>query len=522
MISVIKEEETMSEFEKLKQELLQKKERIKQTAQKVGLTALIGLSVNPALSENTSNSPSSDANNIIKETTISPQKNTDNVAIYIQNTSLTHTDPIYQPKKLGSKFKAYYQSNLNQGQGGIVINQYSMTDSEAFLHAKQTHSSKFSNVEDAIGFFSKQAKNYGYDKEIKTLKNVDECLNSYAQKTKRKDKIIEETLYQNATDAGLTGALNTLRQINSLNQSNMAEIKHEKLHAENKEFMTKIATGEVLLSPGGKYLVHMADELRAQILGNNISPTAEGIDTFFKEFGDEYKQQYTTPLDNDESYKRLFAISLNEEKSSKTEEAFVNNEHIPHKNSSEAKDNKGNEYTINAFETDKYVVFFGKFDDHEIKDVSFSNGKKISLNCLYDKNNNPILDKNNNKCKAVASRQDSDFVISYETPTFATKDMDKNLTFALSSVLQNTPEDIQKLILESLNKYCKDDAIKEDQYAINNKDIERLRNETSKENTQYIISQRKKHFQNQKADESNLQRLNAPKTYYPNINDFNR
>ena len=100
--------------------------------------------------------------------------------------------------------------------------------------------------------------------------------------------------------------------------------------------------------------------------------------------------------------------------------------------------------------------------------------------------------------------------------------MDKNLTFALSSVLQNTPEDIQKLILESLNKYCKDDAIKEDQYAINNKDIERLRNETSKENTQYIISQRKKHFPNQKADESNLQRLNAPKTYYPNINDFKR
>lgn len=518
-------ENKMSDIESRKTLLAHRKERFLQTVHKVGLTSLIGFSGLTANAENNIGanlSPLNTDNNIT--TNITQNNNHEKVTIYTKTYSLESGAPIEMPKKLGDGRKAYYSSYLNNGNGGIVVNQYSISDNEAFLHAKRTNDTKHASCTEAIASFANQAALVKYSKEIKTLKDVEECLSSFSNKTKKKDKYIYDRLCSTADKNGLTAAIEVINKVQDLNKDNMNSVAHEEFHAQNGQHMKKIEEGEILLSPGGMYVARMADELQAQIRAGDIAATTDGISQFFAEHGNDYKEQYLENINNDASYKRLFAAGLQEQACEQKALATVNNNLIPITAFSvEAKDKNGNTYSVNAMETNDVVVFMGNFNDGEIREVSLANGKKISLNCLYNKDGTLKLDENGNKISATTTQENGDFMISFNGTSLTTASMDKTLEETLPHILRNLDEEQKNNVIEALNKYCKQDALNADKTAIADYDIEKMHKETSKEDVEYIISNRKNNLQKQNGSQEGLQSISkADRTLTLHPQDFCR
>lgn len=515
----------MNNIENRKALLAQRKERFLQTIHKVGLTTLIGFSGLSANAENNvgTNLSQLNADNNIT-TNVTQNNDNEKVTIYTKTYSLESGAPIEMPKKLGDGRKAYYSSYLNNGNGGIVVNQYSISDNEAFLHAKRTNDTKCASCSEAITSFANKATLFKYNKEIKTLKDVEECLNSFSNTSKKKEKYIYDNLYSIAGENGLTSAIEVIKQVENLNKDNMNSVSHEEFHAENGQYMKKIEEGEILLSPGGMYMVRMADELQAQIRSGDITPTTEGLSKFFKEFGTDYKNQYLENIDNDASYKRLFAAGLQEQSCEKKTIASVNNILIPINASFvEAKDKNGNTYSVNAMETKDAIVFMGNFNDGEIREVTLENGKKIHLNCLYNADGSIQLDENGNKIAATTTQENGDFVLSFNGTHLTTASMDKTLEETLPHILRNLDEEQKNNVIEALNKYCKQDALIADKTAIADYDIEKLHKETSKEDVEYIISNRKNNLQKQNGNQEDLQSISKEaKTLVLQPQDFCR
>lgn len=424
---------------------------------------------------------------------------------YINNIELNADSPLEQIYKIDD-FKAFYSPYLDEGKGGIVFVQYHMSDADAFARANQ--GDKYAA---ALAAFAERARVLGYEDEIKSLEDARQCIEKYKTSNKKKSKYIVEELNKSYYENGLFGAQQQKDFVNKLNASNLQMAEHEKSHAANGQYMKDIDTGHVMLSPGGIYLAHMADELQAQISGKNIEATEMGIAKFFAEYGKQYYDKYTANILNDASYKRMFAYSLNEEMGQGLLSAGINNSFL---DMSRGKDNKGNYCSVNAVETSKGFVYFTGEEDVTSAKVG---GKTVALNCLTNEQGQALKDEKGNIVSAQVIHDDNGFRVSLSEKDFKTTDMDKNQEEAIKFILRNLSPQEQALVSEALKKYCDQDANKLTQAWLQDKDsLLKIREETEATNfatdIEYIKNKRAEIRQNlwaQKAADMKLIRLGS-------------
>lgn len=491
----------MNSLEELKKQLQKKKDKVRQTAHRLGLSAIIGVAGGAAMAGNTEiqNAPEF-TNDVKKEIIINDStENSTDVALYIKEYKLDEHSDVNREKYLGDGKRAYYSHYLDGGRGGIVVSQYSMSDEDAFAHMRKTVYSKYNTCDEAVNAFANQARLNGYQKDIKTLKDVKTCLSSFDENQKKnKHRTVSDMLNNFAAGAGLKTALAVLDRLDAINKENMRSIGHEQFHAEKGAYEKRIYDGEIILSPGGRYLVHMANELQAQVRAGDIVPTQEGMDRFFKEFGNDYREQYMSDMDN--SYRRIFAASLDEEKGDVDIAAKDNDSYV---------ETSGKEFWVGSLETSEGIVFYSELGEKEIKDFEYANGKKGVLNCLCDKNGKPKLDEKGNRIAAECywDNRNGNYRVKCEGTKLSTKSMDNKLDEALSYMLNKLDKSQKSLVLSVLDKYCKADAQCLDTKAINDPEIVQMHKDTSKDDVSYIVSKRKKFLQEINGKEEGLRRV---------------
>lgn len=395
-------------------------------------------------------------------------------AYYINNVELDADSPIEQIYKV-NKQKAFYSHYLNGGKGGIVFTKYHISDADLFANANKQNAN---SLENTLKNFAESAKRFGYKETIKTLDEVQKCLDSYASSEKKKDKHIGEILEQSGDESGLTAALRLKMTIAEMNEANLKTAKHEQIHASIGQYTKAINTGDIMLSPGGIYLTRMADELRAQIKGGNIEATDQGLEGFFADFGQGYKESYMPDINKDDSYKRMFAYSLNEEQADIKLPAEINNLFLGY--DMDGVDNLGNTCTVNGVETSRGFVFFSGRED--VAKAKMKNGRILALNCLVDDQGKVIKDKDGNAQSAKVINKDGEFAVVVSGTAFTTKDMDKNLKAALKHILGDLDDNAKELVLKALDKHCREDANQITNALLHNKEkMQKLRSETDAE-----------------------------------------
>lgn len=492
----------MAELQKnIKSEKVAKGQRILRKALTFGLaSAVSAMTLAQEKNENFSNEGKDNKTEI---PATKPDKSTDDCAYFINNVVLDADSPIEQIYKI-DKRKAFYSHYLNGGKGGIVFTKYQISDADLFANANRTNSAAY---EKAIQSFETRAQNFGYKEEIKNLDDVRKSLDYYAGCERKKDKYIGEILDRSSTESGLAAALNLKNTIAEMNAANLNTVKHEQIHASIGQFTKAINTGDVMLTPGGIYLTRMADEIRAQIKGGDISASEQGLEDFFNNYGAGYKETYTSDLLNDNSYKRMFAYSLNEEKADIKLPAEINNLFLGFE--MDGTDNLGNSCTVNGVETGKGYVFFSGRDD--ASQVKMKNGRILPLNCLVDANGKVIKDKDGKAQTARVVYKDGNFTAVVAGSDLSTKDMNENLKGALRYILSDLDDNAKKLVLKSLDKHCRADAEQLTNALLRDRDgLMNLRSETDAGNVatdlEYIKEKRRVNLQ--EVSERNLTGLN--------------
>ena len=478
-----------------------------------GLLTTLGTS--SSFGQDTQDKSDSSLKNNQTENAVAIDKASD-CAYYYQDVTLDAHSPIYQIYQV-EEDRAFYSSYLNGGAGGIVFTNFQISDADAFGNANNTNPEKFTQ---ALENFASYANSLGYDGEIKSLQDVSDCLTSFAdifQKTgKKKDNYRSQRLQECSSDNGLQKALSVKKYVEETNAANLKSKQHEEAHADNGEYMKKINTGEILLTPGGIYMARMADELQAHIKGKDIPPTTDELEGWFAQFGANYQERYSSDLRNDVSYNRLFAYGLNEERGEQRLSAQINNTLI----------DKGTHFSLNGAETAEGFVFFGEKD---VSSVKMKNGKVLHLNCLTDANGNVLLDADGKKIPAKFLYNDGNFQVAVQKNILTTKDMDKNQDDALKHILRNLEPSAQKMVMDVLNKHCKEYAKGLTENLLSNTaSLMEMRAQTSKENVaadmQYIVEKRAKTSQEVTERElagKNLRLMNDT-TFQATVDMFNQ
>lgn len=455
----------------------------------------------------------SSVDNLTKNQNILAQENIMKVsetALYINNIELNADSPLEQIYKIDD-YKAFYSPYLNEGKGGIVFVQYQMSDANAFARANGCNPEKY---EEALLFFAQRAKTLGEDGKIESLADAKQCIEKYKTSDKKKRKYIGVELDKTYQESGLFGAQQQKDFIQKLNISNLQMVEHEKSHAANGQYMKDIDMGNIMLSPGGIYMAHMADELQAQISGKNIEATEKGIAKFFAEYGKQYYDKYTANILTDASYKRMFAYSLKEEMGEGVLSAEINNSFLDMRVS--GRDNKGNLCAVNAVETSKGFVYFTGEQDVTSAKVG---GKTVALNCLTNEQGLALKDEKGNIIPAQVIHDDNGFRVALPEKNFNTTEMDNKQEEAIKYILRNLSPQEQGLVEDALKKYCEQDANKLTQAWLQDKDsLLKIREEAGAKNfaedLEYIKNKRAETQQKlwaQKAADMKLVQLGSQK-----------
>lgn len=456
--------------------------------------------------QNTSDNFPKKQNTLTQENSIKASE----TALYVNNVELKADSPLEQIYKVDD-YKAFYSPYLDEGKGGIVFVQYHISDADAFARASGNTSEKYGEV---LSAFAERAKALGYEEEIKSLEEARQCIEKYKASSKKKNKYIGEELDKTYHENGLFGAQQQKDFVSKLNAGNLQMAEHEKSHALNGQYMKDIDTGNIMLSPGGIYLAHMADELQAQISGKNIEASEKGIAKFFAEYGNQYYDKYTANILNDVSYKRLFAYSLKEEIGEGLLSAEINNSFLDM--SQMCKDNKGNLCSVNAVETSKGFVYFTEGQDVTSANVG---GKNVALNCLTNEQGQALKDEKGSIIPARVIHDDNGFRVSVSEKDFKTTEMDKRQEEAVKFILRHLSPEEQTLAKNALKKYCEQDANKLTQTWLQDKDsLIKIRKEADSksfaEDMEYIKNKRAETQQNlwaQKASDMKLVQLGSQK-----------
>lgn len=475
----------MANLDKLKNKILNK---LKPYA------IVAGLAVTPTLANAQTNQNAENNETKVNKIELSQatQSNID-VQCFAREIELDAKSPLEMLSKVDNK-GAFYDAYLNNGAGGICVTQYKMSDENAYLKASTLNNSNLKLGDALNGFNNYVSRIYG-DK-IQSLADAENCMNKFSanKDNSKKDKLLYDKIFEQYNKYNLAQANKYLDIVKKTNSSNLQNIEHEKTHAVNGNLMKDINSGKIMLTAGDILKIRMADELCAQINGGQIQGSAQNVDSFFQEKGNEYLKHYSQDLEfgNDASYNRQFAYSLDFEKGAEktTLNAGVFNCEI---------NNNGMD-GIGRFETDKGFVFAklnNNISDENCNEFSH-NGKKYATNCLVDEKGSPIKDDKGNKIPATISRNnEGDFVATLASDGLATTTMQNNYEKCLSTILSNYTPEQQETLKSALNKYCNKDASElNNSYLVSNKEsLLKLKNETTKEDMNYITSLREKNNQ---------------------------
>lgn len=137
------------------------------------------------------------------------------------------------------KERAVMDSFLDEGKGGVVVNQYVISDENAFAMAAGNR-----DFQQAMAQF--QAKANGVNSQIKTLDDVKACLEE--EKKTRKRRILQKW----ADSLGLSAAIEAKDAVAEINASNRSDavLAHEGTHWQDNDILSGIQTGKLMVKTG--------------------------------------------------------------------------------------------------------------------------------------------------------------------------------------------------------------------------------------------------------------------------------
>ena len=217
--------------------------------------------------------------------------------------------------------KAIYDPHLNK-EGGIVVYQFKASDEIAFYHS----------MRNTIDLSERSFENITYASALKDFSDISRSdvknLNDVAQKIaelknkkengKRSERRRAIAILSQPCSEALERGISFQNALKTFNKNNLGEIvlNHEQTHAENREIMNAVTTGQIALTPEQILKCSLADELASCLSEkpqqkDNTSRTIQRFnDELWSKYETNYHSDHFKQLTNMTSYKILYAKSL--------------------------------------------------------------------------------------------------------------------------------------------------------------------------------------------------------------------
>lgn len=346
------------------------------------------------------------------------------------------------------KERAVMDSFLDEGKGGVVVNQYVISDENAFAMAAGNR-----DFQQAMAQF--QAKANGVNSQIKTLDDVKACLEE--EKKTRKRRILQKW----ADSLGLSAAIEAKDAVAEINASNRSDavLAHEGTHWQDNDILSGIQTGKLMVKPEHHYALKMISEMKARMAEAKVQgkDAAQGLATFEQECLDEYRTEFTQDARGrfgNAVRRRQLALAMDSLGMQKVVQPTYPDDvkYVPNNDVQDG-------WVQMAFYStpeQKYCVYFRP--DSVAQNVTQFTDKFNEVhpfNVLLDEKKEPIKDKNGNM---IAVTPDSytpagDAVIALEgvKPSYGDETMRINYRLAMRKMLQPLSSEERQLVVDKLN-----------------------------------------------------------------------
>lgn len=346
------------------------------------------------------------------------------------------------------KERAVMDSFLDGGKGGVVVNQYVISDENAFAMAAGNR-----DFQQAMAQF--QAKANGVNSQIKTLDDVKACLEE--EKKTRKRGILQKW----ADSLGLSAAIEAKNAVAEINASNRSDtvLAHEGTHWQDNDILSGIQTGKLMVKPEHHYALKMISEMKARMAEAKVQgkDAAQGLATFEQECLDEYRTEFTQDARGrfgNAVRRRQLALAMDSPGMQKVVQPTYPDDvkYVPNNDVQDG-------WVQMAFYStpeQKYCVYFRP--DSVAQNVTQFTDKFNEVhpfNVLLDEKKEPIKDKNGNM---IAVTPDSytpagDAVIALEgvKPSYGDETMRINYRLAMRKMLQPLSSEERQLVVDKLN-----------------------------------------------------------------------
>ena len=346
------------------------------------------------------------------------------------------------------KERAHMDSFLDDGKGGVVVNQYIISDENAFAMAAGNR-----DFQQAMAQF--QAKANGVNSQIKTLDDVKACLEE-EEKT-RKRGILQKW----ADSLGLSAAIEAKDAVAEINASNRsgAILAHEGTHWQDRDILAGIGTGRLMVAPEHHYALRMVSEMKSHIIEakSQGKSATEGINIFEQESLDDYRDKFTSEAQNKFSNnisRRQLALAMDDRGMQKVTKQLCSDDvmYVPN---CDVEDGWVPLASYNDSKQ-KYCVYFRPDSvAHDVTHFTDKFGKVHPFNVLLDEKKEPVKNENGETI-AVAPRMyaDKDVVVidlEGQQQSYGDETMRINYRLAMRKMLQPLSSEERQLVVDKLN-----------------------------------------------------------------------
>ena len=344
------------------------------------------------------------------------------------------------------KERAMMDAFADGGKGAVVINQYTITDENAFLMAAGKQ-----DLKQALAQF--QTKVSGV--QIASLEDVKACL----EKAQAKGQ--GELLQKWADNLGLNSALQVKEIVQNINESNRSKdvLLHESTHWQDKEILAGIETGRIMVAPEHYYALKMVSEMKARMQEAKASGQTpeQALNAFEQESLSEYRTNFTQSAQDkfaNNVSRRQLALALDDTGAQKVTQKKRPDDvmYVPNF------DTQDGWVEISTYRMPEKTYCVYVRPDDVAKDVmQFTDkfDKVHPFNVLLDENKEPIKDEHGNMIAVTPIKQvnEDGSMIELERmqPSYAAETMKINYRLALRKMLQPLSKEEQQLLTEKLN-----------------------------------------------------------------------
>ena len=399
--------------------------------------------------------------------------------------------------------KAFFHPSINQGKGGFIIYQYSITDKQAFNYARTNNPHNTDNqisYDDALKQLNLALNNYNLEhNEIKNLTDV-KTLFSSLNEGSRKDKKLLSQMLNNPSILTLQQASQTQEALKQRNQELLSPstIFHEFGHQQRHDIIASVLNGENIVQPQNMFKLQMIDELIAWV--DEKSPK-EGLSSALEQFSavsadytNEYNSKGLHQTIHNQAYKTLFAQALTSTyDTNKPVYDEINDSYIEYTQQDER-------IMRNFCGNQKYFVFSPLRKTDQQTQFTASDGKQYLYNILYSvQTNQPILNeaKQYIHTQYIASADNYGFIkraalTKDEQQTYSTQTMDENFQKLENQLLSKYDENTQQILKNYINNLQIPDDLKN--YQLSSEEIKQYREEQDI-SSEYFQNLLKKHYE---------------------------